>query len=64
LSFVLPTPVETVADDAFHDPVVGGGGETDPYDKVDLPDGRDVEIDSMKGRLLLIMGLAMFVMRP
>jgi hypothetical protein len=54
LTFVLPTPVET-ADDAFHDPVVGCGGGTDAYAKVDLTDGLDVEIDSRKRRLLLIM---------
>jgi hypothetical protein len=61
---VLPTPVETAADDAFHDPMVGGGGETDAYAKVDLPDERDVEIDSGKNGCYCLWRLAMFVIPP
>ena len=48
-------PGKVPSQDAFDDPVVGGGGGANAYANVDLPLGRDVEIADEKNLLLLIM---------
>src|ERR1700728_1856512 len=51
----LVSPIEAAAENAFHDPVVGGGCRAHAYAKVDLPLRRDIQIDGREELLLLIM---------
>ncbi len=52
---VVVAPVETAAEDAFDDPVVGGCGWSDADAEVDLPFGRDVQVDGREDLLLLVV---------
>ncbi len=55
LSLVLPAPVETPAEDALDDPVIGRRGWSDADAEIDLPLRRDIEIDRRKDLLLLVV---------
>src|ERR1035438_1865228 len=55
LLLLLVSPIEAAADDAFYDPVIGGGGGAYADAEVDLPVGREVQIDGGEELLLLIV---------
>ena len=42
-------------EDAFHDPVIGGGRWPDAHAEVDLPLRRDVQVDGREDLLLLVV---------
>jgi hypothetical protein len=48
-------PVETAAENAFDDEVVGGAGCAHSDAKIDLPCGRDVEVGNGEELMLLIL---------
>src|ERR1700691_2822372 len=51
----VPAQVETAAEYAFDDQVIGGGRGTDTYADVDFPYGRHVQIGHGEDHLLLIV---------
>src|SRR6266702_3145161 len=53
-ALLLVAPVKAATDDAFDDEVVGGGSGADAEAEIELPFGRDVEIDRSKKLLLLL----------
>ena len=48
------SPREAAADDALHDEMIGGGCQSPANAKIELPLGRDVEIDRGKELVLLL----------
>ena len=57
-------PVEVAAEDAFDDPVIGGGGGADAHADVDLPLRRHVQIGDGEDLLLLVVQRVESPMRP